>query len=254
MRLVWWCNLIPLAWRAYISGLFPMQSQQHQKDIRTHDQQAWNICGPYSEFKRATVACGKFKITETQNESSQSLYSWKKVPKLWQIFGKIGLGVKVPKLWRTPRARQIQETHAQTQLKDLPSDTGPGGNRTPDRPWPTVLHLLSGTLTGEKRNFPKKISLFWENQNDFPKIVVKFRPPSRGLRKHRLSLYSRRLSLYSPIFPKKVADFWENWPRETARALCVRLDRNISSNINSYIYIFNISLNKNKYKYILLIL
>ena len=79
----------------------------------------------------------------------------------------------------------------------IPSDTGPGGNRTPDRPWPTVLHLLSGTLTGEKRIFPKKVSL----------LVVKFRPPRRGLRKHRLSLYSRRLSLYSPIFPKKYQIF-----------------------------------------------
>ena len=93
MRLVWLCNFIPLAWRHYISGLFPMQSQWYQKDTRTHDQQAWNICGPHSEFKRATVACGKFKITETQNESSQNLYSWK-IPKLWQVFGKFGSGWK----------------------------------------------------------------------------------------------------------------------------------------------------------------
>ena len=41
----------------------------------------------------------------------------------------------------------------------IPSDNGPGGKRTPDRPWPTVLHLLSGTLTREKRNFPKKVIL-----------------------------------------------------------------------------------------------
>ena len=95
----------------------------------------------------------------------------------------------------------------------IPSDTGPGGNRTPDRPWPTVLHLLTGTLTGEKRIFPKN---FFGKIN-FPKIVIKFRPPRTGLRKHKLSLYSRRLSLYSPIFPKKVANFWENWSRETAR-------------------------------------
>ena len=54
-------------------------------------------CGPYGEFKRATDACGKFKITEMQNKSSQSLYLGK-VPKIWQKFGKIGLGVKVPKL------------------------------------------------------------------------------------------------------------------------------------------------------------
>ena len=45
----------------------------------------------------------------------------------------------------------------------IPSDNGPGGNRTPDRPWPTVLQLPSGTLTGEKRNFPKKVLLFWKN-------------------------------------------------------------------------------------------
>ena len=66
-----------------------------------------------------------------------------KVPKLWQIFEKIGLGVKVPKLWQifeqlasgnSARARQIQKTHVQTQLKDLPSDSGPGGNRTPPDP------------------------------------------------------------------------------------------------------------------------
>ena len=114
-----------------------------------------------------------------------------------------------------------------------PSDTGPGGNRTPDRPWPTVLHLLSGTLTGEKRIFPKKyhFSLF-----DFSKIVIKFRPPCRGLRKHRLSLYSRRLSLYSPIrqFSQKSSKFLGKLAsRNCAHTLWVRLDRNISSNNNN---------------------
>ena len=100
-----------------------MESQQHKKDTRTHDQQAGNVCGPSSELKKATVACGKFKITETQNES----YIREKSQKLWRNFGKTGFGVKVPKLWRTPRARQIQEAHVHTQLNNLPSDTGPGG-------------------------------------------------------------------------------------------------------------------------------
>ena len=42
-------------------------------------------------------------------------------------------------------------------------------------------------------------------------------------------MYSHRLSLYSRIFPK-YDKFLGNWSRETARALCVRPDRNISSN------------------------
>jgi len=69
----------------------------------------------YTEFKRAVDACGKFNITETQNESSQKSsdkfstsaqeeeqteFVIVKVPKLWQIFGKIGPGVKVSKLWQ----------------------------------------------------------------------------------------------------------------------------------------------------------
>ena len=32
-------------------------------------------------------------------------------------FWKIRLGVKMPKLWRTPRARQIQKIHAQHTTK-----------------------------------------------------------------------------------------------------------------------------------------
>jgi len=87
----------------------------------------------YSEFKRAVDACDKFKITETQNESSQKSnkfptsaqeevqteFVFVKIPKLWQMFGKIVLGVKVPKLWQffgkiglgklRARARYIQE-------------------------------------------------------------------------------------------------------------------------------------------------
>ena len=78
-------------------------------------------------------------------------------------------------------ARQIQETHIETQLKDLPSDSRPGGNRTPDRPWPTVLHLRSGTLIGEKRNFPKKASLFWENQNWISQTSSKFSTSEQGV-------------------------------------------------------------------------
>ena len=105
----------------------------------------------------------------------------------------------MPKLWRTPHARQIQETHVQTQLKDLPSDSGPGGIEPPTDP---DRHLCSGALIGEKINFPKKHQFFGKIKFDFPKQVVNFRPPSRGLRKHRLNLYSHRLSLYSPIFPK----------------------------------------------------
>ena len=68
----------------------------------------------YTEFKRAVDACGKFNITETQNESSQKSnkfptsaqeevqteFVFVKIPKLWQMFGKIMLGVKVPKLWQ----------------------------------------------------------------------------------------------------------------------------------------------------------
>ena len=70
----------------------------------------------------------------------------------------------------------------------------------PDRPY---CICLVGHWLGRREFFPKKYHFFGKIKNDFPKIVVKFRPPRRGLRKHRLSLYSRRLSLYSPIFPKK---------------------------------------------------
>ena len=64
----------------------------------------------YIEFKRAVDACGKFNITETQNESSQKSSKFStsaqeevltefvmfvKVPKLWQNFKKIGFG-KLP--------------------------------------------------------------------------------------------------------------------------------------------------------------
>ena len=103
-----------------------------------HDQP---IDKPYKEFKIAIDACGKFNIAETQNKSPQKSSKFStseqgaqevqtefvlvKVPKLWRIFGKIGLG----KLC----VRQIQKTLFQTQLKDLPSDSG-RGNRTPDRP------------------------------------------------------------------------------------------------------------------------
>ena len=70
--------------------------------------------GPYGEFKRATDACGKFKITEIQNESSQSLYSGK-VPKILQIFGrmnKIELGVQIRKLWQIFRKIRLGKFRA----------------------------------------------------------------------------------------------------------------------------------------------
>ena len=51
---------------------------------------------------------------------------------------------------------------------------------------------------GRREKFPRKTSLFLI----FPKKNVHFPPPSRGLRKHGLNLYSHRLGLYSPIFPK----------------------------------------------------
>ena len=103
----------------------------------------------------------------------------------------------------------------------------------PDRPY---CICLVGHWLGRREDFPKTITFMGKSKLDFPKKVVTFRPPSRGLRKHRPSLYSHRLSLYSPIFPKIVADFWENWPRETARALRVQPDRSISS-IVLYIFI-----------------
>ena len=49
---------------------------------------------------------------------------------------------------------EIQKTHAQTQLNTERQWTR--GNRTPNRPRPTVLQLLSGTRTGE-RNLPNKV-------------------------------------------------------------------------------------------------
>ena len=201
------CNFIPLAWRAYISGLFPMQSQQHQRDTRTHNQQAWNICGPYREFKRATVACGKFKITETQTkvpkvcirEKSQmgKLGSGWKSQNSGRFLGKLARVLKCQNCGELPR-----ETHAQTQLKDLPSDTGPGGIEPPTDPDRPYCICLVGHWLGRREIFPKKYHFFGKIILIFPNSS-KISTSEQGLRKHRLSLYSRRLSLYSPIFPKK---------------------------------------------------
>ena len=250
----WLCNFIPLAWRAYISGLSNAKSaapkrHSYPRPARLKYLWAWRFgaccakqcCATpakiryacfesYNEFKRAVDACGKFKITEAQNGSSQSLYSGKivKSPKLWDIFRKIELGVKARKLW------QICGKLRRHMLKHnwIPSDNGPGGHRTPDRPRPTVLQLLSGTRTGEKRNLPKKVlSLFWENQNwIFPKSS-KILTSEQGAQRAQTEFVFAQTKFVFANFPKNVADFWGNWPQETARALCVRPDRNISSNI-----------------------
>ena len=149
--------------------------------------------------------CSKFKITETQNENSQSLYSWK-IPKFGQILGKLGSGsgLKYQNCGEL-RARAKFRKYMLKYTWKIYRATLDRGESNPPPTWPTVLQLLSRTLTGKKKNFPQKNIIFLrKSKNVFPKIVVKFRPPSRGLKKHKLSLYSYRLlNLYSPIFPKK---------------------------------------------------
>ena len=95
----------------------------------------------------------------------------------------------------------------------------------PDRPY--CIYLVGHS---------KKYHIFGKIKNHFPKIGVKFRLPRRGLRKYRLSLYSRRLSLYLPIFLKNSKFLGKLASRNCANALWVRLDRNISNNIYILIY------------------
>ena len=60
---------------------------------------------------------------------------------------------------------------------------------------------------------------------EIPKKIVNFRPPSRGLKKYRLSLYSIRTDRGCIRKSSKiVADFWENYAREITRTLCVQPD------------------------------
>ena len=93
----------------------------------------WYACfKSYSEFKRAVDACGKFKITETQNKNSQKSSkfarlcaggstNWVCIPKSPKIVADFWKNWA----WEPPRARNIQKTRCQTQQKDLPSDSGP---------------------------------------------------------------------------------------------------------------------------------
>ena len=121
-----------------------------------------------------------------------------------KFLGKLGSGVKVPKLWRTPRVRAKFRRHMlKHNWKTYRATLDQGGIEPPTDPDRPYCICLVGHWLGRRNKFPKKYHFFGKIKNYFPKIVVKFRPPSRGLRKHRLSLYSRRLSLYSPIFPKK---------------------------------------------------
>ena len=152
------------------SSLFPMQHRRHQKDTISK----LDICvGPivtsrkwsYCKGKKEIVTCGKFKITERQNESCQNLQSWK-VPKLWQIFGKIGLGVRVPKLWRIPRVRQIQEIHIKYTWKTYRGTLDQGEiepSTDLDRPY---CNYLVGYWLG-RREFPPKIDLFFGKSKGF---------------------------------------------------------------------------------------
>ena len=120
-----------------ISAVFPIRSQRHQKTLVpttsrleisvgmtfcTYCTKQYSstlakisyVCFKSYEFKRAINTCGKFKITETQNENSQKSNKFStsaqeemqielvfvKDPKLQQIFGRIRLGVKISKLWQ----------------------------------------------------------------------------------------------------------------------------------------------------------
>ena len=156
------CSLVSLVSRHYTAAYFQCNIGGTKKTRSARvgpivTSRKWSYC----EGKKETIICGKFKITERQNESYQNLQSWK-VPKLWQIFGKIGLGVRVPKLWRIPRARQIQEIHIKYTWKTYRGTLDQGGiepSTDLDRPY---CNYLVGHWLGRKE-FSPKTDLFLDN-------------------------------------------------------------------------------------------
>jgi len=69
--------------------------------------------------------------------------------------------------------------------------------------------LLSGTLTGEKRHFRKKTSLFWEIKIGFSQKSSKFSTSEQRAQEGQAKFVFAQTKFVSANFPKKVADFWE---------------------------------------------
>ena len=195
MRLVWLCNFIPLAWQHYISGLFPMQSQRHQKDTRTHDQQAWNMCGPYSEFKRATVACGKFKITETQmkvpkvciREKSQNCgrclgkfgSGWK-FQNSGRFLGKLGSGLKCQNCGELRARAKFRRYMLKHNCKTYRATLDQGGIEPPTDPNRPYCSCLVGHWLGRREFSPKKYYFFGKIKNNFSQNSSKISTSEQG--------------------------------------------------------------------------
>ena len=133
-------------------------------------------------------------------------------------FGKIELGVKPENCDRFVGNSEDRCSNT-TEYR---ADNGPGGNRTPDRPRPTVLQLLSGTRTGEKRNLPKKsITFLGESKLGFPQKSSKISTSEHEAQEAQTEFVFAQTKFVFANFPKNVADFWGNWPQETARARSV---------------------------------
>ena len=128
--------------------------QTQQKDLPSDSGPMWTLWWIQKSDRRmwkiqnngnAKRKFPKFVFGKSPKNVAKFWENWArgKSPKIVANFWEVRLGVKVPKLWQffaklasgnSARARQIQKTHVQTQLKDLPSDSGPGRNRTPDQP------------------------------------------------------------------------------------------------------------------------
>ena len=128
-------------WKAYQATVDPIvSSKKRQTHAVNSKKRKWKTKLP------KVCICESPKIVA---DFWENLGSGWKAPKLWQIFGKISLG----KL--RARAPNSEDTFLNSTER-LTRQQRARWESNPDRPWPTVLHLLSGTLTGEKRNFPKK--------------------------------------------------------------------------------------------------
>jgi hypothetical protein len=87
--------------------------------------------------------------------------------------------------------------------------------------------LLSGTLTGEKRIFPKKASFFLENQKVFSQNSSKISTSEQGAQEAQTKFVFAQTKFVFANYPKKSAIFWQNWPWETARVVLVVILKNL---------------------------
>ena len=84
---------VPKLWQIFGKkiGLGKLRASHSEDTVSNATERPTERQWAHGEFKRATDVCGKFKITETQNKNSESLYSGK-VQKIRQMFGKLDSG------------------------------------------------------------------------------------------------------------------------------------------------------------------